>query len=862
MPLTSPNLDDRDFKQLMAEAINVIKKVSPQWTDLSPGDPGIALLEAFAYLTDVMIYRLNRLPEKAYIEFLRLLGVKLDPPAAASVQLRFSLSRPKNNPVEIPRHTRVTLARTGAGAEAPIFVTARVARIEPGKQEVLVLAHHCEPIEGELLGVGNGAAGQTFTVKRPPMVAPTDDFDLMVGVEAMPQEIVERVRAVKYSGKIFRIWSEVENLSEIGADRYVYLADRVSGTITFAPALRMPGGDGHLNIAPSLAGEVPNAGLEIRAWYRCGGGPEGNVAAHTLTTLKDPIPGVEVTNDSPATGGRPVETVENALFRGPQRLHSLQRAVTARDFEQFAERSSGAVARAKAFTKAALRRHAQPGTIEVLLVPWYLPDDERSNGAVTAARLNEQETEEARARIQAALDERRPLGTTCQVNWVRYKTVRVKAHVVVYRGEDPASVKARVLDRLHQTINPLPTPLRRTGWRFGEPLRQFDVYDTVREEPGVRYVDDVLFLVDQVPDKQVSVIARDAFQPHTWYAASSQMVFRTLNDGDGWELGGRFSGENVKSICPHPEKPGLLALATSFEGDGARARVHISEDCGENWRQVAHLTFRINDLAWMTREGIPVLLLATERGLYELPIQTDASPVQIEVAQENPSIGFYTVAVARTVRGGVFVAAAAISAGGIFLSDRGGRSKTFSSIGLKGEDLRVLEVQHDGPRSFLWAGTFSPGNEPGRGTFKFELGASAEGWRHYLKDWNGGSCRAITFLGSKIIAATHHAGVVWLDSSKEDPVWQPPGIRCGLPLRSGERIFHPVESVVARTSSDIESELIIAGGPEGIYRSADGGSRYENCSSGEFTRMVTIPETWLLCSGEHDVEVVSEDETN
>jgi hypothetical protein len=862
MPLTSPNLDDRDFKQLMAEATEVIKKLSPQWTDLSPGDPGIVLLEAFAFLTDVMIYRLNRLPDKAYIEFLHLLGVELDPPSAARVQLRFTLSRAQNRTVEIPRHTRVTLSRSGGGGEAPVFVTARIARIEPGQQDAVVLAHHCEPVEGELLGLGTGAPAQTLTVKRPPILAPMDDLDLMVGVEASKEEIAERVRALKYGGKIFRIWTEVGNLAEIGADRFVYLADRVSGTVTFAPALRMPGEDGHLSTVPSLVAEVPGAGLEIRAWYRCGGGPEGNVAAHTLTTLKDPIPGIEVTNDSPATGGRPAETVENALFRGPQRLHSLQRAVTARDFEQFAERSSGAVARAKAFTQAALWRHAQPGTIEVLLVPSYLPEDQRSNGAVTAAKLEEQATEEARGEIQAALDERRPLGTRCKVDWVRYKTVKVKARVVVYRGEETAAVKARVLDRLHQTINPLPTPLRRAGWRFGEPLRQFDVYDTVREEPGVRYVDNVLFEVDSTPDKGVAAIARDFFQPNTWYAASGQKLFRTLNDGDGWEIAAEFTGEVARVICPHPERPGLVAVATGIEGSNAAGRVYVSDDCGENWHQLAQLAFRINDLAWMTRDGVPVLLLATDRGLYELPRQADSTPVQVEVDPESPSTGFYAVAIARTIRGGLFAAASAMSSGGVYISDRGGRSKTYRNVGLKGEDLRVLEVQQEGPRSFLWAGTFSPGNEPGRGCFSFELGTSAEGWRHHDKDWAGGSCRAIAFLGSKVIAATHHSGVVWLDSSKEDPPWQTPGIRCGLPLRSGERIFHPVESVAARMSGEIESESILACGPEGVYRSVDGGSRYENCSSGQFARMVTIPQTWVLCSAEHDIEVVSEDETS
>lgn len=338
MPIEAPNLDDRDFQQLLAEATGVIRKRGPRWTDLSPSDPGMVLLEAFAHLTEVMIYRLNRLPEKAYVEFLRLIGVKLYPPSAASVTLRFSLSRPQDSPVEIPRGTRVTIGRASGANEAPVFVTTRAVRIEPGERSVEAPACHCELIEGELVGIGDGTPGRTFTVARPPIIAPMgDDLDLIVGVEAAPGELNERVPALRYGGKTFRIWREIENLYEIGQDRFVYMTDRANGAITFIPALRTPEGEG-LSAHPERLAEVVAAGREIRVWYRRGGGPEGNLAPNTLTVLKDPIPGVEVTNVAAATGGRPAETLENALVRGPQELHSLQRAVTARDFEQIAER--------------------------------------------------------------------------------------------------------------------------------------------------------------------------------------------------------------------------------------------------------------------------------------------------------------------------------------------------------------------------------------------------------------------------------------------------------------------------------------------------------------------------------------------
>src|SRR5580765_414815 len=90
MPLQAPNLDDRTFDQLVAAARARIVATAPDWTDLSPGDPGITLVEVFAFLAETMIYRLNLVPDKLYVEFLRLIGVRLGPPAAASVTLRFT----------------------------------------------------------------------------------------------------------------------------------------------------------------------------------------------------------------------------------------------------------------------------------------------------------------------------------------------------------------------------------------------------------------------------------------------------------------------------------------------------------------------------------------------------------------------------------------------------------------------------------------------------------------------------------------------------------------------------------------------------------------------------------------------------
>lgn len=869
MPLPSPNLDDRDFRQLVEEAERRIKQTSPDWTDRTPSDPGMVLLEVFAHLTEIMLYRLNRVPEKAYIEFLRMIGVQLQPPAAAGVKVLFSRKKGLQTRVEIPRGTRVTVERAPGGVEPPVFATARSLTFEAGQAEAEIQAYHCDLIEGELVGQGTGLPGLSLAVGRPPVVAPTgDELDLNVGVEVAPGELDERVPAVQYEGKAYRIWSEVEDFSDPGDDAFVYVADRMTGTITFAPAVRVMR-DAGLSETPEALAEIPPAGRQIRVWYRRGGGLEGNVAANTLTTLKDPIGGLEVTNPSPATGGRAAETVENAMIRGPLELHSLRRTVTARDFELVAS-SLGAVGRAKAFTKAEVWRHAQPGTVEVLLVP-YIREEDRGGGQVTVEELMARQDPDAIARIQQVLDERRPLGTTCQVNWGRYKKVKVKAHVVVHRQEDKAALGARVLERLYKTVNPLPTDLNPQGWGFGQALRASNVYDIVLSEPGVSYVDGVRLIVDEVPEGEVSTIAADAYQPLTWYAGTDETIFRSLNDGDGWELVARIPTQKVHRIKGHPREPGLLAAATRPTGGEKSSRIYISRDAGETWGEdpLAQLAFEVEDLAWMMRLGEPVLFMGTDKGLYEMGLGPGATPVQVLVDPDNQDLGFYAVEITTDVRGAVNVAVAAQQERGVYLSTQAGKGDSFVHIGLRGEDVRVLAVQIDGPRSYLWAGITVPGNLSGKGCRRWELlGARdvAREWDEFAEAWKGGSCRDIAFFGTSVVAATHRGGVAWLDTTKREPAWETPELDAGLPTRREGALFQPIDAVAV----DAENRIVITGNgkplegeesPElGVHRTADPGGKYSSLSNKEFTERVTLPDTWLFVSGEHEIEVETEDE--
>ena len=78
MPLPEPILDDLRFQRdLVDEAKRRIIRYCPEWTDYNVSDPGVTLIELFAWMTEMITYRLNLVPEKNYIRFMDLLGVQL-----------------------------------------------------------------------------------------------------------------------------------------------------------------------------------------------------------------------------------------------------------------------------------------------------------------------------------------------------------------------------------------------------------------------------------------------------------------------------------------------------------------------------------------------------------------------------------------------------------------------------------------------------------------------------------------------------------------------------------------------------------------------------------------------------------------
>lgn len=140
MALTPPNLDDRTFQQLVEEAKKRIPAYFDGWTDQHPSDPGITLIELFAWMTEIILYRQNQLPDFLTVKMMQLFGMNLDEAKAAQTAVTFQLAAPviKANGETIEAGTQVATIQTETQPSI-IFSTEQDKTIYPANVTQTIL---------------------------------------------------------------------------------------------------------------------------------------------------------------------------------------------------------------------------------------------------------------------------------------------------------------------------------------------------------------------------------------------------------------------------------------------------------------------------------------------------------------------------------------------------------------------------------------------------------------------------------------------------------------------------------------------------------------------------------------------------
>ncbi len=149
MPLPVPNLDDRVFQDLVNETRSRIPLYCPEWTDHNLSDPGITLIELFSWMMELVIYRLNKVPDKNYVKFLELIGIRLAPGSPASTDITLRLAASQEAAITIPMGTEVATIRTET-QDAVIFTTNEDLTITPPRLEHFLLSRDGDQFDDNL----------------------------------------------------------------------------------------------------------------------------------------------------------------------------------------------------------------------------------------------------------------------------------------------------------------------------------------------------------------------------------------------------------------------------------------------------------------------------------------------------------------------------------------------------------------------------------------------------------------------------------------------------------------------------------------------------------------------------------------
>jgi predicted phage baseplate assembly protein len=164
-------LDDRRFQDLVNEARMRAGQACPEWTEHNVSDPGITLIELFAWMTEMLGYRLNRVPDKLHLALLELLGIQVAEPVAATTEVRFRLAAPAVEQIEIPAGTTEVGTIRTASDESIVFQTSYDFTIPPARPMAYLVERAGAPKNvGVAAGVARPKGPDQLAFEQPPKV--------------------------------------------------------------------------------------------------------------------------------------------------------------------------------------------------------------------------------------------------------------------------------------------------------------------------------------------------------------------------------------------------------------------------------------------------------------------------------------------------------------------------------------------------------------------------------------------------------------------------------------------------------------------------------------------------------------------
>lgn len=426
-----------DYVSLREGMFALAKERLPDWTDRSPSDMGVLLVELMAWMGDQILYHQERIANESYLptavedrsilNLLRLVGVSPRPPLAASGWLVLHFKSEKGEvSTEIPTGTTFQ-AEVGGEVVTYRYLGPLIPVRGASVPEVRIPVRQVDAVvSGEAIGSSSGQAGLRIALKRTPILE--ESLELLVDGE---------------------LWTRVPSLLLFSGPEDPHYTLERDGV-----------GSWSIGFGDGVHGRIPPRGhANLVASYLVGGGARGNVRARAITKKGVTLAQLDtVTNPSAMTGGADAESLSDAARRAPLQFRAMGRAVTATDLES------------AALAFGALKATARAGSwnrVDVYALPPGAPPGQE----VAADDLFLEA-------LQAHLQELVPITVAVDVRPPRWVPIRLQLRVEFTGRRDPSVARRSVQEALEALYD-----IDRVS--FGAKLNLSKVYEAVEALSGV-----------------------------------------------------------------------------------------------------------------------------------------------------------------------------------------------------------------------------------------------------------------------------------------------------------------------------------------------------------------------------------------
>jgi hypothetical protein len=306
MPLSLPNLDDRTFEQLLAEAQRRIPGHTREWTNYAiESDPGLTIIQLFAFLTDSLIYRANRIPELNRRKFVQLLGVPMRPASAAEGLVVIHNERGPVEAVTLDRGVIVSagnvdfLTRDGVTVlpvEAQVYYKRKIAETDP---EYDTFKTRYEALLAAMTGPGAAATGEPES--PPALSSPPDD-----GEEGGPGARLDFYETTPAPAPTPSTPAPVVDLVTEAVDRAIYIA------------LLAPKNVAVDDVREAIAHKTLSIGIVPAL-----ADPVAPLAAHRSLVTREPLAGFAYEVADPAAGAATARYLRLSVVQEPDVLDTV-----------------------------------------------------------------------------------------------------------------------------------------------------------------------------------------------------------------------------------------------------------------------------------------------------------------------------------------------------------------------------------------------------------------------------------------------------------------------------------------------------------------------------------------------------------